>query len=387
MRVGHFMQGIWDPGGVASYIRRISQALLEMGHEVFYFDSEERTGDAWRNVIRVQDATGLYRSASEKGIDLLHLHLLPSNFTSPELPSLATIHGHYPYCSSGTEFLQALRRPCPHIHQPARCLAYRMLYKCGSRKPDRILHEFAAQQPARSALKQMPINTVSQFMKARMIRAGISEQQIRVIYLPAPAVKEVVPPSNSTPPRFLFLGRLTPQKGVQWLLDAMAKTSQPMLLDIGGEGEEEKALKHQAVRLGLQQQVTFHGWLMPDQTAVLLKQARALVFPSLYHEPGGTVAFEAMANQKAVVMSRVGGMPEIVQHEQNGLLVPPGDTNALAAALDRLAADYTLACVLGERGRKDILEKYTLEHHMDHLMESYKGCLQQYTRTEALSGA
>jgi glycosyltransferase involved in cell wall biosynthesis len=103
----------------------------------------------------------------------------------------------------------------------------------------------------------------------------------------------------------------------------------------------------------------------------LLRGARGLVFPSLWHEPAGLVAFEAMTSGRAVIGSRVGGMAEMIDDGVNGLLVAPGDVAGLAGAIDRLAADWPLAKRLGESGRTAAAERFTMDAHLDRLMALY----------------
>jgi len=147
---------------------------------------------------------------------------------------------------------------------------------------------------------------------------------------------------------------------------------QPVHLDIAGEGDQKLEMHALTEKLGLSDRVTFHGWVSPDKGIQLIRSARAVVFPSLWHEPGGTVAFEAMANSRAVIMSRVGGMLEVVLPEVNGLLVEPNNTRELTAAIECLASNYSLAVQLGEAGRKMASQQHTLAKHIEGLIHLYE---------------
>jgi glycosyltransferase involved in cell wall biosynthesis len=208
-----------------------------------------------------------------------------------------------------------------------------------------------------------------------MVRAGYPAERIEVLYLPAPAAKDYTPPPDAGPPRFVYLGRMIPHKGVDWLLRAAAQVKSDVAFDLAGTGNQEAEYRALSKTLGLDDKVTFHGWLTADQVTPLLRAARALVFPSIWHEPGGTVAFEAMTNGRAVIMSRVGGMPEVVEENVNGLLVESNDTDGLANAIDRLATDTALARRMGETGRALVSQRYTMDMHMDRLMAIYAGVI------------
>ena len=92
----------------------------------------------------------------------------------------------------------------------------------------------------------------------------------------------------------------------------------------------------------------------------MLAAADLFVLPSR-HEGLGVAILEAMAMGLPVVATAVGGIPEAVEHDRTGLLVPPEDGSALAAAIDDLLGHRDRACELGARGRERVLERFTME--------------------------
>jgi glycosyltransferase involved in cell wall biosynthesis len=374
MKIGHFTTGIWLPGGVASYIGRVSAGQRRIGHEIVYLDTIEPiagVADASKAVHYVQEPGELYSSAKALGVDILHVHTVLPVGAQMKLPTIRTVHGHAPYCPSGGRFFKRSGQPCNRNYSLMGCGWNHFAQRCGSVRPKQMMVSFQNTWQEMRTLRLILTVTVSHFLKAQMVRAGYPEENIHVLHLPAPDVKNCVPPPRDGVPRFLFLGRITPSKGVDWLLRAVQQVQTPIHVDIAGSGDLEPEMRRLSEQLGLSDRVTFHGWVDSDRVNELLSHARALVFPSVWHEPGGTVAFEAMVNGRAVVMSLVGGMPEVVHEGQNGLLVAPNDAPALARTIGRLAGDWELAWRLGEAGRKTAAEEFTLDAHVAHLMDLY----------------
>jgi len=159
-------------------------------------------------------------------------------------------------------------------------------------------------------------------------------------------------------PHLLYVGRQTPIKGLETLLDAMARlraAGTPARLSIvGGDADEpldghEAALRERLGRLGLGKAVTFVGAQPQDRLPAWYVAADATVLPS-YYESFGMVALEAMACGSPVVASRVGGLQTTVRDRVTGLLVREHDPAALAEALERLLGDEDLRWRLGREG-------------------------------------
>ena len=373
MKIGHYSPGIWAKGGVASYIRRVGQGQQNFGHEVSYIaltSEKEACAGATEPTAFVEDEAAVFRLAAERKLDILHVHLALSGRAKPTVPLIRTVHGHQAYCPSGGRFLARQNKPCDRPYSALGCTWNHIVNHCGSVRPVKMLSEFQTTWDEMRTLRGIPCVTVSHFIKRQMVESGYREEQIHVLHLPAPDVKAYAPPPQEEVPRFLFLGRITPQKGVAWLLRAVQQVCVPVHLDIAGEGHQEAEMQQLAKELGIADRVTFHGWVSGDEVNRLLARSRALVFPSLWHEPGGTVAFEAMVNGRAVIMSRVGGMPEVITEGVNGLLVEPSDVAGLAQAMTRLAEDQSLAVRLGEAGRR-AAENFTLASHVKSLMDIY----------------
>jgi glycosyltransferase involved in cell wall biosynthesis len=144
----------------------------------------------------------------------------------------------------------------------------------------------------------------------------------------------------------LFVGALGRHKGIYELLNAyqMLGAGAPPLVLLGIPQRDTPAAWPPGV---ITQENVPHSEVM-----AAWRHCGFGVVPSVWAEPFGRVAAEAGAMGKAVIASKTGGLAELVQHEKTGLLVPPGDVAALAAAMNRLLADPALAAALGSAGRK-----------------------------------
>jgi starch synthase len=157
-------------------------------------------------------------------------------------------------------------------------------------------------------------------------------------------------------PLVVFVGRITRQKGLPVLLRAAAQLdpATQLMICAGQPDTEELAAEVTALVTGLRETrsgvIWLTGMLPRPEVIQLLTHATVFVCPSLY-EPLGIVNLEAMACGTAVVASRVGGIPEVVVDGETGLLVPPDDPAALAAAVNSLVADPDRAAAMGLDGR------------------------------------
>jgi glycogen synthase len=152
--------------------------------------------------------------------------------------------------------------------------------------------------------------------------------------------------------RVLFVGRMVGSKGVELLVQAAARLrTQGVDVVFVGDGAARPAVERLARRLGVDDRVHVTGFIAHSRVPAALASADLLVLPSMYEELG-TVLIEAMHAGVPVVASRVGGIPEAVEHGVTGLLVEPGDVAGLAAAVDAVLSDPALAGRLAAGARR-----------------------------------
>ncbi|MFO1207019.1 MAG: glycosyltransferase family 4 protein [Burkholderiales bacterium] len=178
--------------------------------------------------------------------------------------------------------------------------------------------------------------------------------------------------SAGDPRRLLYLGLISRQKGLLVLAEALSllrSRGLVLTLAVGGTGDSQELLER-AAALGVAGQVQLLGWIGPQRRDEELRRAAIFVLPS-FDEGLPMALLEAMAAAKAVVTTPVGGIPELVSHGCDGLLVPAGDAPALADALGRLAADPALCGRLGQAARHKVLQHYAVNVAVDRLVACY----------------
>jgi glycosyltransferase involved in cell wall biosynthesis len=170
----------------------------------------------------------------------------------------------------------------------------------------------------------------------------------------------------------LFLGHLLPEKGVFDLVRAFAQVSARipgMTLLLAGVGQIDRVRKL-AGELGVRERVELPGWLGPESKSAALAAGTLFILPS-YIEGLPMALLEAMSWALPVIATPVGGIPQLVTHEVNGLLVAPGDVAALAAAITRLLGDPALRERLGNAARTTIASRFSLDDALARLSSIY----------------
>jgi glycosyltransferase involved in cell wall biosynthesis len=182
----------------------------------------------------------------------------------------------------------------------------------------------------------------------------------------------------------LFVGRLTPHKGVDRLLQALPAGASLQVAGSAGHDPHppERDYPDLLRRLAQGRDVSFLGPVPDAGLPDLYRRATVLVVPSVdrtcYGRPVpvsellGLVALEAMASGTPVVASRLGGLAEVVVDGETGFLVPPGDTGALADRLARLVGDRRLAARLGANARDHVLARFTWRVCAERCLAAYQ---------------
>ena len=141
---------------------------------------------------------------------------------------------------------------------------------------------------------------------------------------------------------------------------------------IVGEGTQEEYLKQLAVDLQISQQTKFTGKIAYDKIPQFHNMCTISVFPSM-NESFGVSVIEASACEKPVIVSNVGGLPEVVENGVTGIVVPPSNTLELSKAIEKLILDKTLRIKMGKAGRDRVETMYNWENNVSEMIDIYKG--------------
>lgn len=317
-------------------------------------------------------ASEVRRLIAERRPDVVHCHnlfpmLSPSVLAAAgDVPVVLTLHSYRLLCLSAVLVRDGRvcedcvgRAPWPGVVHGC----YR-----GSRGASAALAGSLALGRRRGAFDRVRrFLAVSPFVRDLHVRAGFDPDRILV----KPNFSWPAPPRRGPGRHFLFLGRLSAEKGVGTLLDAWrslatdrgGRPAPPLV--VAGDGPLGAGL-----RAAAPPGVRFVGAVPPSEVQALIREARALLLPSVCHEGEPRSVLEAYAAGVPVVASRTGGLPGVVDEETSGLLASPGDAGAWAAAVERLCDDGT-AERLGQGALRRWCERHSPERGLRALVEAY----------------
>jgi glycosyltransferase involved in cell wall biosynthesis len=295
-------------------------------------------------------------AAKERGADLIHAHWAiptgPAAISAArrlDLPSVITMHGGDVYVNPA----QGYDFPTRWYVRPALRWTLR--------------HAGA-------------LTAITEDCRQHALRAGAPSESLHLVFNGTDLRRFSPPPSGVRPvdPRFgphmIFACRqLFPRKGIRFLIEAAARIK-PRFPDlkvvVAGDGFERPELIRLAEALGIADDVTFLGWVPNAELPPYYRSAAVSAIPSL-EEGFGIPAAEAMGCETPVVASDAGGLPEVVEHGVTGLIVPMGDSGALAEALASLLADPDRRAQMGRAGRERALRLFDWDRTARQFEEIY----------------
>ncbi|MDH5363275.1 MAG: glycosyltransferase family 4 protein [Aigarchaeota archaeon] len=180
----------------------------------------------------------------------------------------------------------------------------------------------------------------------------------------------------------LFVGRLTPQKGLGYLIKAIPTVTYghpKVRLLVVGDGWMRSELEEAASALPDKWRIIFTGYIPDNELLQVFRCADVFVVPSVY-EPFGIAALEGMAAGVPVVVSKVGGLAEIVEHDRTGVHVYPRNPDSIAWGIDRVLSDRSYAERLVNKAREVIERGYTWDAVADKTLRIYERALGAVTR-------
>jgi glycosyltransferase involved in cell wall biosynthesis len=311
----------------------------------------------------------LQRLIEAERIEVVHCHnlfpmLSPSVLRTGSLGAavVVTLHNYRLLCLPAT-FLRD-GRVCEAClgKLPWRGVRYRC-YRGSTLGSGSLAASLALHRALRTFERVKLFLAVSGFLRAKHIAGGFAPERI------------VVKPNFAWPSKrrrdpgdfFLYLGRLSPEKGLYGLVKAWPRKAGRLVLV--GDGPEDRRLREVAPP-----EVEFRGSLSPKDATEALRRARALVLPSLSFEGSPRTVPEAYAAGVPVVATRGGALPEVIDDGVTGLLAPPGDPSSWSDAIGRLSDDRVVER-LGEGAWEAWRERYAPEQGLAALEAAYRQAL------------
>ena len=346
-------------GGIERYMERTALLLRRNGFTVDCCYAE-KTQDPARFLAAFDRTETISEAISrnENGYDLTVLHKVRDAAAVRALRNAGRtavfIHDHEYYCPRRSYYYPVTRKNCFRAYGEFLCGCCAMLRRPA---PDNTFRAnfggFAVLWREIRACGEFIV--LSGFMRDILVRQGIPAETIQLISPAITIPAEVSFAETGGLPHILAIGQLIRGKGIDQLLAAMRSVKTPCVLDVVGTGNDEAYLKQLAEPLG--KTVVFHGFSPNPDDA--FRGVRAVVLPWRWQEPFGLVGPEALAHGVPLVGFDVGAVRDYLVDGQTGILVPPGDTDALARAIERLLTEPDEARAMGQSGRDLVAARFT----------------------------
>ena len=389
MAAHSFPRGEGDLAG--SFIWRLCEALIDRGHQVSVVAPADRgdTGEPMLGKVRVRR----FRYASPSHETIAYQGTMHRLAASPfgavaffgmlkamsrtvaeevKASSANIIHAHW-WVPAGYAVRKAERAGRPYVvtlHGTDVALARK--YRIARSLMRTVLKDASAVTAVSSYLANEAATTL-----------GVPASNIPLT--PMPLALGVSPDPDAARAGVVFVGRLTKQKGVSTLLDALAilkREGKPLDLTIVGDGPERPPLKAQAIALGLQ--VTFTGFVAPEAVATYLRDKRVFVLPAV-DEGLGLVVAEALTQGVPVVATRSGGIPDLLYDPDAGMLVPTDNPASLASAIREVVSEprYLVGAMRAGRALADRLSAEKVAEKFEGIYAKARGSRQSIAQARA----
>ena len=384
-------------GGIAVYLDHLVRGLRERGSEVAVvgFDPDGRRGSATDNGsyrlpapryrLRYSVLARLQQIVEQENPDVIHLHSMPTLHPLVLRQLLRTrplvwmFHDVTPICFRSNK-----------LHPDGRLCTRPLGFGCltsGCHLPgggDGMLGDTIRLLSHRLYLgmyRRAPTILVpSAYLKSVLVENGLSEERTWVV--PLFSRFEAGGSSNrrpEEPPRILFVGRLTREKGILSLIEALARLlDEPWEATVVGDGPLRKMAQQLAEIRGVASRIRFTGEATAEELPEHYRACSFVVVPSLAPESFCMVGVEAMAFAKPIVSFRSGGVTEWLEDQVTGCIAPHGDLDGLAHGMRRLLRDPALRLRFGEAAQRRQLETFTLSGHLDRIVPLYRQAIEQY---------
>ncbi|MBU2647461.1 glycosyltransferase [bacterium] len=394
-------------GGDSTYTFNLAELLKRNGHQISFFAMKDQKNlydineDLFVSHIDFKDmnrnksfVTGLrvasraiYSVEARKKFsvalerinpDIVHLHNIHCHITPSiifeakkrKLPVVWTLHDYKMICPNASFLVDTTHKICEAC---GNCKYYQTILK-RCKKGSLLASTMACLEAYFHriiGLRNLPdlFLAPSSFLMNKLLQRGFWPK--KVIHLPLLLPDKMFECQGEDLGYFLFFARLEHIKGIFQLIEACHKAPE-ITVKIAGRLEDDRV---KILLKTLPKNVEYLGMQQGDTLRNLISSARAIVLPSLWYENQPFSITEAFAAGKPVIASDLGGMKELVENFQRGILVAPGDTEGLVKAMNWMKEHSTEARAMGERAREYALREHSGKKHYERIMLIYRGLL------------
>lgn len=379
MRLLYVHETLGSLGGAEANVWITATELQARGVTVGLWSQREsgKNSEAWNE--RFRDGLYFLGERSWEAVhddfqpDILYIHKwddLPSleALEASGLPTVRMVHDHDVYCLRSYKYHPVTRNICRRPAGPW------CVFPClGMVKRDREGPLPFKLLSYRDKRREIEINrkftahfVVTEYMRHELEINGFPPERIHLF---PPVPREVDPLTSDFGDRNLivFAGQIIRGKGVDVLLESLARMKEPFECIILGDGNHRAHCEALSERLGLQDRVRFAGFVPQEELRQFYREATAVVVPSVWPEPIATIGLEVMRYGLPVVGFDSGGIGDWLKDGENGFLVPWMDRDRFAGALDRLMQDKAMARRMGEAGRERVRRDYGFDDYIERL--------------------
>jgi len=295
-----------------------------------------------------------------------------------EVPLVRMIHDHDTYCMRSYRYSPYTRKICTRKFGPYclfPCLA--SIKRDRSKKvPIQYISYFKKKKELELTKQFDNIFVVTNYMREEFIRQEFDPEKVH-IFPPVPrAQKEHFCSSFSDKNIILYVGQIIRGKGIDCLIRALVHVQGDFHAYIVGDGSHADYCRTLAVELGVDDKVTFTGWVKQDELSGYYKDATLVTVPSVWPEPIATIGLEVLRYGLPVVGFDSGGIRDWLIDGETGYLIDWMNLKSFAEAIDRLLGDKELAHRLGEQGRIFVNEHYDFDEYIQRMEKQFEALLE-----------
>lgn len=368
-----------------------AQELGKRGHSIgiLHGPGTGKNEDGWQSVftsrysLENSDTAAATRAAlAEYQPDAVYVHKMADlkviqTLVDSGYPLVRMVHDHDIYCMRSYKYDYFTRKIC------TRAAGLACIFPCGACVVKNHGPGFPLKWVSyRDKKREIALNqkfrrmvVVTEYMRDELLRNGFDKERIE-IHAPVPRMGDPdLRSSFSDRNLILYAGQIIRGKGVDVLLESLAKLKTKFECIILGDGNHKAYCEELSKKLGLDDRVHFKGFIPQEELKAYYRECSVVALSSLWPEPIATIGLEVMRYALPVVAFDAGGIKDWLKDGENGYLVPWMDRDAFAQRLDELLQDKAKAKKLGENGFKFVSEHYdfpTYIQDLEHMFERVK---------------